>query len=597
MAGRIPQHFIDDLLARADIVEVVNSRAPLKKAGREYKACCPFHDEKTPSFTVSPSKQFYHCFGCGAHGTPIGFLMEHDHMSFVEAVEELAGMLGLEVPHEEGQAPARSNDDLYALLSDITAFYQARLKDSEPAIGYLKGRGLTGQTAVDFGIGFAPDAWDAVLGQFGQDEAARNRLHLTGMVIEREGGGFYDRFRHRIMFPIRDTRGRVIGFGGRVMGEGEPKYLNSPETVLFKKGQALYGLYEARQALRDIPRLLVVEGYMDVVGLAQHEVNYAVATLGTATTAEHLKQLFRVTNQVVFCFDGDRAGRAAAWRALENALPEMREGRDIRFLFLPEGEDPDSLIASEGRAAFEDRLSQALPYSEYLVAHLAGQVDMDSVEGRARMADLARPLLARIPQGVYREMLVARVAETVRMSPEALVEALREPGGRRPMVRKPRPEPAQTRSPLARRAIGHLLANPHLAAGIEIPEALKSSEQPGHQILLELLDQCQAHPGLNSAALLERWRERKEGPHLQKLLQQRMQQLGQRSGFSPDGLKQEFLDLINRIAAGLSPEREKILLEKLAAEGLSSEEKEELRALHVARNEAAAGTASEAGPT
>ena len=599
MAGLIPQHFIDDLLARADIVEVINSRAPLKKAGREYKACCPFHDEKSPSFTVSPGKQFYHCFGCGVHGTALGFLMEHDHMSFVEAVEELAAMNGLEVPREEGAAPTRSNDDLHELLSNAASFYQEELKDNAAAVGYLKNRGLTGQIAVEFCIGFAPDSWDALLSKLGRDEDSQRRLHMTGMVIERDGGGYYDRFRNRVMFPIRDTRGRFIGFGGRVLGDGEPKYLNSPETPLFKKGEGLYGLYEARQALRDIPRLLVVEGYMDVVGLAQHDIRYAVATLGTATTVQHLKQLFRVTNQIVFCFDGDRAGRAAAWRALENALPEIREGRDIRFLFLPDGEDPDSLVKVEGREAFEQRISQALPFSEYLVKNLAAQVDMDSVEGRASMADSARPLLARIPKGVYKDMLVSKVADAVGLKTENLAEAMNresaeEARGRDARARRTQQLQTQTRSTLARRAIGHLLANPHLAVDTEVPEALAGSEQKGHQILVELIAQSQASPGLNTAALLERWRERPEGAHLQKLLHQRLEQLGQRSGFSPDGLKQEFLDLIERLGEQLSPDREKTLLAKMAAEGLSNEEKEELRALHVARGEIPSGSENEA---
>ncbi len=595
MAGRIPQHFIDDLLARADIVEVINSRVPLKKAGREYKACCPFHDEKTPSFTVSPGKQFYHCFGCGAHGTPLGFLMDFDHMSFVEAVEELASMLGLEVPREEGAAPARSNDDLYAVLRQAGSFYQEQLKNSPAAVDYLKGRGLTGQIAVDFAMGYAPDAWDQLLKELGNDSQQQRQLLMTGMLIEREGGGFYDRFRGRIMFPIRDARGRIIGFGGRVLGDGEPKYLNSPETPLFKKGQALYGLFEARQALRDIPRLLVVEGYMDVVGLAQHGIAYAVATLGTATTVQHLKQLFRVTNQVIFCFDGDRAGRIAAWRALENALPEMREGRDIRFLFLPEGEDPDSLVRHEGRETFEQRFDHATPLSEYLVQHLADQVDMDSIEGRARMAELARPLLASIPPGVYREMLMGQVAQAVRMGHEALRNTLQGPMAAQRHSRPVAVPAPRTRSTLPRRAIGHLLANPHLAVEIEVPELLRDSPERGHRILLELIEQCRERPGLNTAALLERWRERQEGTHLQKLLHQRLQQLGQRSGFSPAGLKQEFHDLIERIELELRPRREKILLQKMASEGLSSEEKEELRALHIARSEAPDRPDNEAG--
>ncbi len=588
MAGRIPQHFIDDLLARADIVEVINSRTPLKKAGREYKACCPFHDEKSASFTVSPDKQFYHCFGCGAHGTAVGFLMEHDHMNFVEAIEELAAMNGLDVPREEGVPVTRSNDDLYEQLTAVSRFYQAQLKDSPAAIDYLRQRGLTGQTAAEFGIGFAPDSWDAVLNQFGSDDDGQRRLQQNGLVIEREGGGYYDRFRNRIMFPIRDSRGRTIAFGGRVFGDGEPKYLNSPETPLFKKGRALYGLYESRQALREIPRLLVVEGYMDVVGLAQHGIRYAAATLGTATTAEHLKQLFRITHEVIFCFDGDRAGRAAAWRALQNALPEVREGRNIRFLFLPDGEDPDSLVGKEGRGAFEQRLAAALPLSEYLVGELSARVDLESVEGRALMAEQARPLLAPIPRGVYREMLVKLLADTVQMPAESLGALLADPGAVTTRKARLRLPTGGGRSNLTRKAIGHLLANPRLGLEANDDQALRESSQPGHQILAELIDQCREKPGLNTAALLERWRDRPEAPHLHKLLRTRLEQLGQRSGFSPDGLKQEFRDLMERIAKELGPDRERALLEKLAQEGLSPEEKEELKALHMTRGEMSA---------
>jgi len=329
MAGRIPQSFIDELLARTDIVEVVGSRVQLKKGGREWKAPCPFHNEKTPSFWVSPDKQFYHCFGCGAHGTALGFLMEHDKLPFPDAVEELASRLGLEVPREDdGRGPReRPGEDLYSLLSQVTQFYRDALKDSKAARDYLKRRGLNSETCVQFAIGYAPDAWDSVLKRFGGAEERVRRLLDTGLIIERSGSreaGHYDRFRDRLMFPIRDIRGRTVGFGGRIIGEGEPKYLNSPETPLFHKGRELYGLYEARQALRQVDRLLLVEGYMDVVRLAQAGIHYAVATLGTATTPEHLNRLFRVTNEVVFCFDGDRAGRSAAWRALENALGHAR---------------------------------------------------------------------------------------------------------------------------------------------------------------------------------------------------------------------------------------------------------------------------------
>jgi DNA primase len=380
MAGRIPQSFIDELIARTDIVEVVGSRVQLKKAGREWKAPCPFHNEKTPSFWVSPDKQFYHCFGCGAHGTALGFLMEHDKLPFPDAVEELAGRLGLEVPREDdGRGPReRPGEDLYELLGQVTQYYRDCLRDAPRARDYLKRRGLTTESCVRFGIGYAPDAWDAVLRRFGGSPEKVQRLAEAGLVIERSGGrdaGHYDRFRDRVMFPIRDLRGRTIAFGGRIIDAGEPKYLNSPETPLFHKGRELYGLYEARQSLRSIDRLLVVEGYMDVVRLAQAGIAYSVATLGTATTPEHLNRLFRVCGEVVFCFDGDRAGRTAAWRALENALGHAREGRQLRFLFLPEGQDPDSLVGDEGAEAFEARIAAAMPLSEYLVGQLAAQVD------------------------------------------------------------------------------------------------------------------------------------------------------------------------------------------------------------------------------
>ncbi|MDH3895499.1 MAG: DNA primase, partial [Chromatiales bacterium] len=380
MAGLIPQDFIDDLIARADIIEVVGRRVQLKKAGREFKACCPFHDEKTPSFTVSPGKGFYHCFGCGAHGTAIGFLMEFDHMSFVEAIESLAGSMGVDVPRSESDKPARRYDELFSLLDTIARHFQDCLKDSPTAVEYVKNRGIDGSTAKRFGIGYAPDGWSNVLDKFGKSTEAAQRLLATGMIIEKDNGKHYDRFRDRIMFPIRDARGRTIGFGGRTLGDGEPKYLNSPETVLFHKGRELYGLYEARQALRNIEQLVVVEGYMDAVALARHGIDFAVATLGTATTSDHLNRLFQLTENVCFAFDGDRAGRKAAWRALENALPQIREGRQIRFMFLPEGHDPDSYVNEFGTDAFLKALDEGLALSEFLIKELAGQVDMSSVD-------------------------------------------------------------------------------------------------------------------------------------------------------------------------------------------------------------------------
>ena len=433
MAGLIPQDFIDDLIARADIIEVVGRRVQLKKAGREFKACCPFHDEKTPSFTVSPGKGFYHCFGCGAHGTAIGFLMEFDHMSFVEAIESLAGSMGVDVPRSESDKPARRYDELFSLLDTISRHFQDCLKDSPTAVEYVKNRGIDGSTAKRFGIGYAPDGWSNVLDKFGKSTEAAQRLLATGMIIEKDNGKHYDRFRDRIMFPIRDARGRTIGFGGRTLGDGEPKYLNSPETVLFHKGRELYGLYEARQALRNIEQLVVVEGYMDAVALARHGIDFAVATLGTATTSDHLNRLFQLTENVCFAFDGDRAGRKAAWRALENALPQIREGRQIRFMFLPEGHDPDSYVNEFGTDAFLEALDEGLALSEFLIKELAGQVDMSTVDGRARLAELARPLVHRIPQGVYRELLVESLAEAVGLTAAKLERMLSSDKTQRPV--------------------------------------------------------------------------------------------------------------------------------------------------------------------
>ena len=525
MAGRIPQSFIDELIARIDIVELVGSRVQLKRAGREWKACCPFHAEKTPSFWVSPDKQFYHCFGCGAHGTALGFLMEHDKLPFPDAVEELASRLGLEVPREDDGRGTRTRpgDDAYELLAQASQFYRDALRESTRAKNYLAGRGITQETCVKFAIGYAPDAWDTVLKRFGGSPERERLLAEAGLVVERSGAGetgYYDRFRDRVMFPIRDARGRVIAFGGRIIDEGEPKYLNSPETPLFHKGRELYGLYEARQALRKIERLLVVEGYVDVARLAQAGIAYAVATLGTATTPEHLNRLFRVTSEIVFCFDGDRAGRTAAWRALENALEHARDGRQLKFLFLPEGHDPDTLVGEEGAAAFEARLSSALPLSEFLVTQLATQADLASVDGRARLAELVRPLLARVPAGVYHELLLERLAQEVRMPAGRLAELLKaRPVAPRSAARVrggPRPA-AAGRHPLLTQAIVLLLHHPKAARAIGEVPAFLQGEHKGFAVLRELLEITRLEPELNTAQLVERWRDRPEGARIAEL--------------------------------------------------------------------------------
>jgi len=592
MAGRIPQAFIDELIARTDIVELIGGRVQLKKAGREWKACCPFHNEKTPSFWVSPDKQFYHCFGCGAHGTALGFLMEHDKLPFPDAVDELASRLGLDVPREGGEAArARPGDDLHPLLADVTQFYRDCLRESPRARQYLEGRGITAESCVRFAVGYAPDAWDAVLKRFGGTPERDRVLLEAGLVVERGGkgeSGHYDRFRDRIMFPIRDARGRPIAFGGRILDKGEPKYLNSPETPLFHKGRELYGLYEARQALRKVERLMVVEGYVDVVRLAQSGIAWSVATLGTATTPEHLNRLFRVTNELVFCFDGDTAGRNAAWRALENALEHARDGRQLRFLFLPEGHDPDTLVGEEGAAAFEARVAGAVPISEFLVGQLVARTDLSSIDGRARLAELARPLLARVPAGVYHELLVERLAEAVRMPAGRLAELLRA----RPSRARGTPEPAPAREtrrsarspgrqPLLTQAILLLLHHPGSAQSVPVLPAWLAEDHKGFPVLRDLLETARAEPQLTTAQLVERWRERPEGARIAELAGEESLVRDARAA------GRELVSLLDRIGGELGPgKRLNELIEASRERRLSGEEQKEIQGLLGARSPA-----------
>ncbi len=578
MAGRIPQQFIDELISRVDIVEVIDARVPLKKKGREYVACCPFHNEKTPSFTVSQNKQFYHCFGCGAHGTALGFLMEYDHLDFVEAVEKLAADAGLEVPREAGSEPrGPSPQPLYDLMAQSARFFQQQLRQHpqrQRAVEYLKRRGLSGEIAAAFGIGYAPDGWDNLLKALGTEKEAQDRLLTVGMLIEKDDGRRYDRFRDRIMFPIRDYRGRIIAFGGRILDKGEPKYLNSPETPIFHKGRELYGLYEVRQALREIPRLLVVEGYMDVVALAQFGVRYAVATLGTAVTKEHLERLFRTTEEVVFCFDGDRAGRDAAWRGLENALPLMREGHQLHFMFLPEGEDPDTLVRSIGKDGFEQRITQAQPLSEYFFDQMAKQADVSRLDGRARLVELCRPYLAKLPPGVYRHLMLDRLAQLARMERDALERML---GGETAATtnvpaapdrqERPKAAPARHQPSLVRSAISLLLQRPALAQLAEEPQRLARLELPGSALLAEMLDLLRQRPHLSTAALLEHWRGSEQGKHLFALAQRDMLLSAEQ-----DDLEREFSDTLARLTQVLRQQRLRELGQKDLRE-LTEEEK------------------------
>ena len=571
MAGRIPDTFIDELLARIDIADVVGERVRLRRSGSNYLGLCPFHGEKTPSFTVSADKQFYHCFGCGAHGSAIRFLMEYDRLDFREAVDQLARMVGMEIPVESrGEAPQQSQKPLYDLLERASHQYQQWLRQHpqrQRAIDYLQDRGLSGEIALRFGIGFAPPGWDNLLRALGSTE----QLKQAGLVIERDGGRVYDRFRDRIMFPIRDHRGRTIGFGGRVLDDGEPKYLNSPETPVFHKGEALYGLHEVLQADRHPTDIVVVEGYMDVVALAQHDLPRAVATLGTATSTRQVERLLKTTGDVIFCFDGDEAGRRAAWRALENALPAMRQGRQIRFLFLPEGEDPDSMVRQSGSESFEERLQQAVSLSDYLIERLQQQSDMQSMDGRARFVEKALPLFQRLPPDVYRHMLMERVAGLARLDSDYLEGVV---DGREKLGRQRRTSNARStgldgsgvrRTPV-RLAVALLLQRPSLAHQVENVASLRGLDDlPGLPLLVQLLELSINEPQITPGAVLERFRDSEHEVALWKLATW--------DHLVPEsGLEAEFADAMNRVRKLLSERRLKHLNERLQAGELTAEE-------------------------
>ncbi|MCY4254798.1 MAG: DNA primase [Gammaproteobacteria bacterium] len=538
MAGPIPREFIDDLLDRADIAEIIGERVKLTRAGREYKGLCPFHQEKTPSFTVSPAKGFFHCFGCGAHGSALSFLMQHDRLDFPAAVEALADRYGLEVPRTGPSRP--SGKGLYELLQDASRHYIEQLKSHSAAKEYLQGRGLTGAIARDFALGYSPKG-NSLLARFGQTEEDRRRLVDAGLAIRNDSGDLYDRFRDRIMFPIRDRRGRVASFGGRAMGEAQPKYMNGPETPVFHKGRELYGLYEMPRG--KVPQCLLVEGYMDVIGLAQHGVAGAVASLGTAVTPRQLTRLFGIAPSVVFCFDGDAAGRRAAERAMERTLPEMRAGRELGFAFLPEGEDPDSFVQSKGAAAFREILEQAAPMSEFMMATLSQKCDMATIEGRDRMAERARPLIAKTPVGVYRDLLFARLAEEVGLGEERLRQLLQAAPERR---RTARPVPAQSAASgpfdtLGESLAGLILNFPELASASEPLPELDYFPESRVALFKDLFEHARAMPTANAAKLLERYRDLKEHGLIARLL-------ARNSGLNPQQAERELSGGIERLA-------------------------------------------------
>ncbi|MHB1948563.1 MAG: DNA primase [Gammaproteobacteria bacterium] len=568
MTDRIPREFIQQLLHRIEIVDLIDSRVPLKKkSGNNYFACCPFHTEKSASFSVSQNKQFYHCFGCGAHGNAIDFLMQFDRMEFPEAIESLAKQIGLEIPRESRGSTEKtaSHASLHELMEEITKYYQTQLRQTPRAVDYLKTRGLSGQIAKDFAIGYAPPGWDHVLQQFGKNGPLKQQLSDVGMLIKKDEGGFYDRFRDRIMFPIHDRRGRIVGFGGRILDKGEPKYLNSPETPIFQKGHELYGLYHALQVNRQLHRALIVEGYMDVIALFQNGINYAVATLGTATTANHLQRLFRYTSEIIFCFDGDQAGRTAAWRALLVTLPVMKDGIQMRFMFLPDGEDPDSLVRKEGKVLFEQRMQNALTIADFFFQTLATQTDLGTTDGRARFVKLASEHLEQLPESIFQQMMFEELAKRTRLSVEQLKPATK------PSF-KPQPNPQKARSPSALRlGMALLVQHPELAQYLTKP--LPKLDLNGYDLFLQLVEHISQHPNLNSATLYEHWRDRREAPLIAKL--------ANLEHMIPDeiGIKNEFLGAIQRFEELERKQIIETMLIKASQTGLTPEEKQQLHAM------------------
>ena len=646
MAGLIPQSFIDDLLNRTDIVDVVSSRVQMKKAGKNYTACCPFHKEKTPSFSVSPDKQFYYCFGCGAGGNALGFIMDHDNLDFPQAVEELAKAAGMEIPREESGRPHKprqpTDSPLYPLLTAAAEFYRQALKSHparKAAVDYLKGRGLTGEIARDFGLGFAPPGWDNLYKHLSSDTLQQKAMIDAGLLVENaETGKRYDRFRDRVMFPIRDSRGRIIAFGGRVLGDDKPKYLNSPETPVFHKGQELYGLFEARKFNRSLDEIIVVEGYMDVIALAQQGLRNAVATLGTATSEEHMKRLFRVVPSVLFCFDGDQAGRNAAWRALEATLPCLQDGRRARFLFLPEGEDPDTLVRSEGTDAFKARINQhAQPLADYFFQQLTEEADPRSLEGKAHMATLAAPLIDKVPGANLRALMRQRLSEITGLTSETVSQLAqkapaapqpaydpgidydampdysdfqqpdsylpqqewtpKKPGaggkkwenkpwdkkGKRGGEREQAWIPVGVEPPTLT-ALRTLLHHPQLAKKVEDAGHFAAEDQTNNQLLIALVEAVQKNPKLSSIQLLSRWHGTEQGRLLQRLLEKEWL-------IDADNLEQQFFDTITSLSARQRERNLEQLLRKARQGELSSEEKNQLRDL-LSRNNPASNPTS-----
>ena len=576
MSERIPQDFIDDLIERADVSEVIGKRVEIKKAGKEYKACCPFHNEKTPSFTVSPEKGFYHCFGCGAHGTALGFLMDYERLTFVEAVEELAKMVGIAVPKtKEDRVVSKETNNLKNLLSQISQYYEKNLTESENAIKYFKYRGIDGKTAKHYALGFAKDSWDDVLNSFGKTDKDRKQLLACGLLIKKDDGGYYDRFRNRVMFPIRNNRGEVVGFGGRVITDEEPKYLNSPETILFKKGELLYGLFESKKSIAESNSAIIVEGYTDVIGLYQFGVGNSLATLGTATTGNHINKIFRISDQIIFCFDGDDAGRKAAEKAMKLCLPLVRKNKEAYFLIL-EDEDPDEFIRKHGHKQFEARLATAKSTDEFLISICNENSDITSVKGKANAIENAMALINTIQDGIYKDLMVEKIASEYNLSLEKLVTYAPSEKITRKAIRtntqRNKPAYLKNRPSLINQAIRILLHKPELGKMIDLNNQFKHLDQKGVNVLKEIIQLIHAKDSIKLATIIEHFQDQK--------LQRYLSQLAMDEGLiNKNEMLSEFNDITQRLNIQDLRKEMTILIEQAKNKSLNDQDTSRLKEL------------------
>ena len=571
MSDRIPQDFIDELVQRVDIGEIIGNRIDIKKAGKEYKANCPFHGEKTPSFTVSPEKGFYHCFGCGAHGTALGFLMEYERLTFIEAIEELAKVVGIDVPKtKEDKIKNKRNNSLKELLSEVSIHFTSNLSQSKEAINYLKNRGIDGKNAKNFSLGFSNNSWSEILDKFGSSEKNKQRLLDAGLIIKKDDGGFYDRFRNRIMFPIKDNRGDVLGFGGRIIGNDDPKYLNSPETTLFKKGELLYALFESKEAINKTKSVIIVEGYTDVIALHKYGFNNALATLGTATTEFHIRKMFRTIDEITFCFDGDKAGYKAALKAMELSLPIIKTNKEVNFLILEKGQDPDEMMENNGPDAFKTALSNAYSLDQFLIEVMRDRYNIETVKGKANAIEDGMSLLSKVKEGIYKDLLIESFSTEFKLNENQIKRFYEDKNQKRSAGKRfsknRQNNKVELRPSLIKQAISILLHYPNLLNNITIEDRLNHINEKGIDILKKIITLTQGKDSIRLATILEHFQDKKIRQHLQNLS---LETLIVRES----EIQNEFQDILNRLYILNNKTEMKVLLKKASQNNLTKLEK------------------------